>query len=107
MQEVEYYIESDPDAPTSDAGILVRALDRNLLGNPREATEQEELLAGVTAIEVEFFDGNSWIDSWSVADPESELPVGVRVRIRQDGDKTKVVPPLEVVVPWPTQRTPK
>jgi type II secretion system protein J len=107
VQEVEYYIESDPDAPTADAGILVRALDRNLLGNPREATEQEELLAGVTSIEVEFFDGNNWIDSWALADPEAELPVGVRIRVRQDADKTTVVPPLEVLVPWSTQRTPK
>jgi len=107
VQEVEYYIDNDPDAPTGEAGILVRALNRNLLGSPREATEQEELLAGVASIEVEFFDGNNWNDSWTIADAESELPVGVRIRVRQDGDKTVTVPPLEILVPWPTQRTPQ
>ncbi len=112
VQEVEYYIDTDPDAPNAETGVLVRALDRNLLGTPRVATREESLLAGVSSMEVEFFDGSSWIDSWAMTDPESELPAAVRVRLLQQADKTRVnktgvIPPVEIVVPWSTQRTPK
>lgn len=112
VQEVEYYIDTDPDAPNAEAGVLVRALDRNLLGSPRSATHEERLLTGVSSMAVEFFDGSSWIDSWAMTDPESELPVAVRVRLLQQADKTGVnktgfIPPIEIVVPWSVQRTPK
>jgi type II secretion system protein J len=111
VQEVEYYIDTDPDAPNAEAGVLVRALDRNLLGSPRAATREEPLLAGVSSMEVEFFDGSSWIDSWAMTDQESEVPVAVRVRLLQRPDntaahKTAIAPPLEIVVPWSTQRSP-
>jgi type II secretion system protein J len=127
VQQVEYYIV--PDETASDkSGILVRALTRILLAPTKENPPEDTLLTGVTAMEVSFYDGNSWQDSWqattasstsstsgtsgasgasgaaTTASPTVTLPQAVRVRIERSaasGDG-HVPPPIEVIVPWTT-----
>jgi type II secretory pathway pseudopilin PulG len=106
VQEVEYYIANDPKGATLDTGMLVRSVDRNLLATLRAPTREEMILSNVAAMEVEFYDGQNWVDSWEVTDGDSELPLAVRVRIRQRlaGEKEKELAPVEILVPWTTQR---
>ena len=99
VQEVEYYIVSDPVATGSKAGLLVRATTRDLLATVREQAPEETLLADVASMEVSFYDGTGWKDSWAISDDDKTLPTAVRVRL-----KTTLNPaPIEVLVPWTTQ----
>ncbi len=81
IQEVEYRIGSDPESTERNAGVLMRVLYNNLLGAVDEVTHEEKLLPGVEAMEVSFYDGSSWTDSWTVTEEENTVPKAVRVRI--------------------------
>lgn len=102
VQEVEYYVATDPDAVSRNAGVLVRAVDHDLLTPLRTATEPERVLNNVASLEVSFFDGSAWTSSWAVSAEELTVPKAVRVRIVQGPPEGKapVLPPLEIVVPW-------
>jgi type II secretion system protein J len=104
VQEVEYYVTNDPDANGREGGLLVRTVDRNLLAETPDVPMQESLLAGVSALEISFYDGSTWQDSWEVTDTALTLPQAVRVRIVQAAaDNATVLPPLEINVPWLTE----
>ncbi len=105
VQQVEYYIIADPDAADQTAGQLVRAHIRNLLSTTNEAPTEEPLLTGVASMEVAFFDGSSWQDSWQVTSDYTKLPQAVRVRIRPVRADANAQAPaaIEVLVPWMTQ----
>ena len=102
VQQIEYYIVTDPAATDQKAGMLVRAHDRNLLATVTEVATEEPLLAGMESMEVSFYDGSSWQDSWSVTTDSKTLPEAVRVRLhparKAAGDF--VPAPIEVLVPW-------
>jgi type II secretion system protein J len=99
LQQVEYYLTADPAATDQKSGLLVRAVDRNLLAAVRETPAEEPLLSGVEAMEVSFYDGESWKESWTYSDEDKTVPEAVRVRLRMSPGS----PPLEVLVPWTTQ----
>jgi len=105
VQQVEYYVVTDPAATAENAGMLVRARTRNLLATTTEVATEEPLLAGVESLEVQFFDGTDWQDSWEVTTDDPTLPEAVRVRIlpARAAGSTKAVPPIEVLVPWTTE----
>ena len=116
VQEVSYYVATDEDNPSNEAGMLVRALDRTLLGRIRETTREEQLLPGVSSLELSFYDGSTWTDTWNYTPPTSgtnaktnmgntTLPKAVRMRITQVASSPKVPapPPLEILVPWTSQ----
>lgn len=99
VQEVEYYVVTDPAAEDSKTGLLVRAVHRDLLTSVRQAPAEEPLLTGVKSMEVSFYDGESWQEAWEVTTTNPELPEAVRVRILGASNSM----PLEVLVPWITQ----
>ena len=121
VQQVEYYIVTDKSAVDQKAGMLVRAYTRNLLATTTEVATEEPLLAGVESMEVAFYDGTDWQDSWqlsssaatgtttaasstSTASATTTLPQAVRVRIQPARKSANDFPPapLEVLVPWTT-----
>jgi uncharacterized membrane protein YgcG len=107
LQEVEYYIAEDPWSTNQRSGALVRTLNRTLLAQVREEPREEVLLRGVEALEIRFFDGNNWLDSWEFVDNESSLPLAVEVVVRAVGARTvgRLMPPaLQLVEPWRVQR---
>jgi type II secretion system protein J len=108
LQEVAYFIADDPLSTNHNAGVLIRTLDRNLLAPVRQVTHEERLLHGVTAIEIEFYDGANWVTSWDYIDVDSPLPVAVGVRIRQVASHPSYSepPPIEILQPWTIQPTP-
>jgi type II secretion system protein J len=99
LQQVEYYVITDPVATDRNAGLLVRAIDRQLLAPVRQAPEEQPLLGGVESMEVSFFDGNAWQDSWSYTTVGDPVPEAVRVRIQTATSST----PIELLVPWTAQ----
>lgn len=107
VQQIEYYIVTDPKAENSKAGQLVRAVDRNILAPVRETPPEEPLLVGVESMEVDFYDGGSWQESWGITEEELTLPEAVRVRLQPaaaaDAVPGTVIPAIEILVPWTTQ----
>lgn len=99
LQQVEYYLTTDPAAADQKAGLLVRAVERNLLAAVRETPAEEPLLGGVQAMEVAFFDGESWKESWAYSADDPTVPEAVRVRLKMGPASA----PVEVLVPWTTQ----
>ncbi|MEA3211985.1 MAG: Type secretion system protein [Chthoniobacter sp.] len=100
VQQIEYYVARDPDATDQKAGLLVRTVDHNLLATVRQTPPEETLLAGVESMEVTFYDGDSWQESWEYSQDNKTLPEAIRVRILSPAG---AAPPIEVLVPWTTQ----
>jgi prepilin-type N-terminal cleavage/methylation domain-containing protein len=105
-QEVEYYVDTDPNTGSATSGQLVRMVYRVVLAETRTISSEDKLLSGVTSMELSFFDGTEWNDTWQVTDDAPDLPLAVRVTIHLEApDKTSSVPaPIEVLVPWESQR---
>ncbi len=80
-------------------GTLRRAVRRDLLATVWKEIEGVELMDGVAGVEVEFYDGSSWIGEWD-AETSGELPhlVAVRLRWRDEGEAAGR-PPFELIVP--------
>jgi type II secretion system protein J len=106
-QEVEYYIDTDPNTGSSTSGQLVRMVYRVVLAETRTISSEDRLLPGVTSMTLSFYDGTEWNDTWQVTDDAPDLPVAVRVTLNLEApDKNSAVPPpLEVLVPWEIQRS--
>jgi type II secretion system protein J len=104
VQQIEYFVARDPEATDQKAGRLVRAVDHNLLATVRETPPEEPLLSGVESMEVSFFDGSGWQESWEYSEDNKTLPEAIRVRIQMAAEATHIQPPpIEVLVPWTTQ----
>ena len=102
VQQVEYYIVTDAEASDRRAGLLVRTVDRNLLAATREKPPEEVLLPGIESMEVSFYDGDSWKDSWEVTEDDATVPQAIRVRLQPAGGlaREQKPAPIEVLEPW-------
>ncbi|MBV9658385.1 MAG: prepilin-type N-terminal cleavage/methylation domain-containing protein [Verrucomicrobia bacterium] len=123
VQQVEYYIVRDNNSAGSlNAGTLVRAINRDLLSSVQQNATEEQILTGVRSLQVSFYDGSNWQPSWQYTSPTTggssssgsstssstssgnstaaqNLPEAIRIDIEQ----LPPAPPLEILVPWPTQ----
>jgi hypothetical protein len=104
LEEIEYYIVEDESATQRESGVLVRAVRRNLLSEFPEAATEQRITSGVSSMQLSFFDGQSWLDSWEVTDEDNTTPTGVRVVISRVADPlAKNAPaPIDIMVPWGT-----
>ena len=121
LQQIEYYLTpaTGPDAGNGPGvGVLTRAVTRDLLSTATQTVPTEQsILPGVQALQVQFYDGTNWQDSWQYTSPDptvsasstasaatgnTTLPTAVRV----DVVLAPVVangpppPPIEILVPW-------
>ena len=104
VQQVEYYIARDAEAADQKAGVLVRTIQRDLLSTVQQTPPEERVLAGVESMEVSFYSGTAWKESWEWTTESKTLPEAVRVRVQPVADKEGRKPAaIELVVPWTTQ----
>ncbi len=131
VQQIEYYLTPATGASAvagQSSGVLTRAVTRNLLDAATQTTSKEEpILTGVQALQVQFFDGTNWQDSWQYTSPDNAsgtgttgststssttvnvgnatLPQAVRVDVllTPSGTNGRPAPPIEILVPWKTQ----
>lgn len=112
VQQIEYYLLED-NAPTADlsAGILVRAITRDLLTTPALGPEEQQILGRVQTFEPTFYDGQNWQDRWpadsstAASGTTATLPRAIRVRLQQTapGPRLPVPPPVDILVPLTTE----
>ncbi len=132
VQQVEYYLATDPAAPPAGgktAGILVRAVTRDLLSSTTGTAtttpaHEEQILRGVQSWTVEFYDGSNWQQTWNydsaaaaltnggsensgtvISTGNTSLPDAVRIQLQPAATTPNghLPPPVEILVPWATQ----
>jgi len=100
IQKVAYLLTPSTNPA---AGLeLVRSVTRNLLPAFDEEPEMQPLLAGVEEVYFEYYDGETWRDSWdSTAEELPPLPLAIRVQIELLPEETASVrpAPVELLVP--------
>lgn len=116
VQQIEYYLSdtvvTGTSTPTDDAstgtetGTLIRAVTRDLLSTDQtDIATEEPLLPRVQKMEVAFYDGQDWQESWAYTGTDSSQPQAVRIRIQQTAasDRLTTPPLLEIIAPITTE----
>jgi hypothetical protein len=111
VQKVAYYLKN-PDDPLHAAGQdLVRAVSRNLLAPTQGEWVEQWLMSGVERLQLAFYDGNSWRDSWDSTTPNlttgqtNSLPTAIKVQIDLAANygEPRAKAPVQLVVPLMAQ----
>jgi len=99
VQMVSYFLAPATDG--SNSKTLVRAVTRNLLPVQDTTTpDQQELLTGVAAVSVEFYDGTDWVADWdSTATTSMPTAVKFRLTMARPGTVADTAGPIELLVP--------
>jgi general secretion pathway protein J len=111
VQKVAYYLKN-PDDPLHAAGQdLVRAVSRNLLAPTQQEWVEQWLMSGVERLQLAFYDGNTWRDSWDSTTPNlttgqtNNLPTAIKVQIDLAANygESQTKAPVQLVVPLVAQ----
>ena len=97
--------------PTNDAAgkDLFRSVTRNLLPVTQEETDDQFLMSGVEAITFQYYDGNSWKDTWDSMQADSatgltnNLPRAIKLTLAlyTETQSFGTPAPVELIVPIP------
>lgn len=75
---IQYELDEDHDR---DQVVLKRLVTTNILAPSTEDPEEEVLARDIAGLDIEYYDGSSWVDEWDSSEEDSTLPWGVRVTI--------------------------
>jgi type II secretion system protein J len=103
VQKVEYYLLDPEENDKGEKGQgldFVRAVTRNLLASIAQEPEETRLLNGVKSLEITYFDGEVWQDSWDSTGLDNASPKAVRIRIEFEtaADGEENISPLELLI---------
>lgn len=79
--KIELVLEEDTDEDRENFR-LVRKITRNLLSPTELDPEEQVLCRNVTALNLRYFDGESWLDEWDSTADSNSLPVAMEVDIQ-------------------------
>jgi type II secretion system protein J len=105
VQQVVYYLKN-PASPRTAGKDLVRAVSRNLLPTIQQEFVEQWLMGGVERLQMAFFDGLTWRDSWdsTIPDPTTGqtnmIPQAIKVQLdlaANYGEPRKA--PVQILVP--------
>ena len=105
VQKVVYYLKNS-DYQNAAGKDLVRAVSRNSLPTTQDQLVEQWLMGGVERLQLTFFDGAAWRDSWdsTTQDPTTgqtnNLPRAIKVKLAlaaRRGEAQKA--PVELIVP--------
>lgn len=117
IQKVEYYLVATGSSNNVDAYDFMRTVNHNLLVDEEDIEEElleQALLSNVQSMEISYFDGEEWQDSWDTEELENVMPLAIAIRIdfvppeesELPKDRGYYTPPIELVVPITTQVLP-
>jgi general secretion pathway protein J len=85
MQQVSYYLEEPEEEEDAGTGAydLIRVARRNLLPSSEDEEEdnQERLLHHVASLDLTYFDGEAWQESWDSSAQDNALPEAIGLRL--------------------------
>ena len=101
VQKVDYSLQPSLDNARGAGKDLVRSISRNLLTTATETPEEQRLLEDVEKLQISFFDGTNWVETWgSNSSTNASIPAAIRVQVAMAVDKfNRVKPPIEFLVP--------
>jgi len=80
LGKIELLLEEDTDENRTNYKLL-RRITTNLL-SPRGVDPEEQVLCrNVTALDLRYFDGESWLDEWDSTADANSLPLAVEIEI--------------------------
>ncbi len=97
--EVTYAIEEDDAEDSDGSGMLLREVNPHLLAVQYQEPVTEVLLRGVQAMELGFWDGDQWLDSWDADHSTNAPPAAVRVKIIFTESEQALNDAIEVLAP--------
>ena len=65
---------------------LIRSITRNLLAFAEEDPEEEVIAENIESLEITYYDGEEWVDSWDSTIKENALPEAVKVVVDYSAD---------------------
>ncbi len=102
VQKITYQLKSPTNATDALGLDLVRTVTRNLLPVTQEDYVDQPLLSNVAQMELAYYDGSSWLDTWDSSTATTPLPKAVRVlilRATEDPQAQRNQQPLQLIVP--------
>ncbi len=81
VQKIRYSLESVPSLRSTRSLCLVRTITRNLLATMSEEAEYQVVLTGVRSLQLAYYDGQAWLDSWDSSLQDPPLPEAIHVRV--------------------------
>ena len=66
-------------------GILIRSVTTNLLAPSTPEPAREVLCRNVRSLNIRYFDGTDWLDSWDSGAQDNALPLAIEVQVRIGG----------------------
>jgi len=79
--KIELELEEDTDDDRENYRLM-RKITRNLL-SPRDVDPEEQVLCrNVTSLNLRYFDGDSWLDTWDSTADANSLPLAMEVEIQ-------------------------
>ena len=101
VQEVNYQLMESTNRASTYGKDLVRSVTRNLLATSTPMPQLQRLASDVQSLDLLYYDGTQWRNTWDTTAGDTSLPSAVRVRIQlaPPGDAAaRSLPPLEMVV---------
>lgn len=105
LQRVDYYLAASLQSTNLFGKDLIRAITRNLLADPQAAPDEQVLLSGVSSMQLAFYDGTQWQESWDSTTQDPAVPRAIRCRIDFAGDRLSGLSnsPIQLVIPLVVQ----
>lgn len=106
VQKVVYYLKNSDNQKASGKD-LVRGVSRNLLATTQEQLVEQWLMGGVERLQLTYFDGTSWRDSWDSTTADlttgqtNNLPRAIKVEIELavEFGEPRSKAPVQLIVP--------
>lgn len=99
VRKVEYHLEQPEDAAESEGAALMRAVTLNLLPSTEEEPGGDVVLRNASGLTIQYFDGDTWLDSWDSTALDNAPPQAVSMRIdfQPEQEGQAAARPLEIV----------
>ena len=91
LMKIEYCLESESD---TDTWNLVRNVTRNLLPYEAEDPSSDVVLEGIESLQITYYDGSDWCDSWDSSAKDDQLPKAIRIQLTFRKSQDRGRPPL-------------
>ena len=75
---VQYGLEIDHER---DQIVIKRFTNKNILSPTLVDPEEEVIGRNITGLDIQYYDGTTWLDAWDSSEQDSTLPWGVRITI--------------------------
>lgn len=100
LERVTYQLRASTDRRGGQGKELLRTMRRNILSTTLEEDDAEVLLANVLLMQVSFYNGTQWVETWDSTATTNFLPRGIRLDLTfTSGGDGAVQPPLRLTAP--------